>query len=217
MPKYYLGIDPGLTHTGLALIDAQGQVLGIALVLVKPTAKMKAHLGFKKKVDTTNYKLVSIFTRVQSELQTLFETHGVVASDVVTIIEGFWYRPDVGGNRKASNFVYETVAGVAATKCALIQLSLSYHDIMPVQVKRIISWLGYGTPQAELDKLAVENAIKKILGTEQVDDVLRPYAKGYHQHLADAIAIALCAKNLQAYEEYMKIPCKKRKAMKKEN
>ena len=213
MPKYYLGVDPGLTHTGLALIDEQDRLLGVALVLVKPTAKMKLSLGFKKKVETTNYKLGIIFARVQQEINDMLTSNDVSIDDATVVIEGFWYRPESAKNRKMANYIYETISGVAAAKCALMQLKLSYNDIMPIQVKRVISWLSDGVPSIELGKEDVETKVRKIVGDAQVDKFLGEYATGYHQHLSDAIAIALCAKGMSAYEEYMKIPLKKRKQM----
>jgi Holliday junction resolvasome RuvABC endonuclease subunit len=213
MPNYFLGIDPGLTHTGLALIDAQDRLLGVALVLVKPTNRVKANLGLKKKVDTTNYKLAIVFERVRQEITDMFTKNNISKDDVVVILEGFWYRPESSKNRKMANYIYETISGVAASKCALISLQIPYDDIMPVQVKRIISWLSDGMPSPELDKEDVEEKVKNVIGKEQVDSHIGEYAGGYHQHLCDAIAIALCAKNIDAYNNYMKIPLKKRKQM----
>lgn len=210
MAKLYLGIDPGLTNTALAYFDERGQCWGIEMIKVSITPKLKRALP--KKGDRTNYKLRVIFNRMVAFLDRILTELNVAPEDIIVVLEGFWYKPAIkgqNGSRSANNYVFETVAGITATKCALSSRNIFFEEIMPVQVKRIINWIATGKTDV-IDKKGLIPCIKNILGESVLQGVLEGYATSVHEHIIDAVATILAHMKKEEYSAYIKIPIKKR-------
>lgn len=211
MAKIFLGIDPGLTNTALVYFDEQGQYLGLEMIRVALTPKIKK--AIPQKGARVNYKLRTIFTRVSGCLEQLMVETGVAPEDISVSLEGFWYKPAIKGKngfRQANNYVFETVAGITATKCALMNKNISFVEIMPVQVKRIVNWLATGKTDA-IDKKALAICIQQLMGVDVLTKILSEYAVGVHEHIIDAIAAVFAMIKKEEYSNYIKIPIKKRK------
>jgi len=210
MPKLYIGIDPGLSKTGLAAIDEQDRILLTSLILVSPTKKQKTVLDLdKKRTDLVNYKLAQIKNRLEATLTELIKDYD--RDDIVVTVESFAYYAPKKDQRNMVNFIYETIAGITMTKCVLINLNLKWQEILPSQLKRTITLLAEGVPRVKVTKEEVQACIIKLLNGDKAEQELQQYAKNYQEHIADALAICKASRHTADYKKYMKLSEKKRK------
>ena len=210
MSKIYIGIDPGLSKTGLAAIDEQDRVLLTSLILVNPTKKQKTVLDLdKKRTDLVNYKLVQIKNRLEAILVELIKEYN--PDDIVVTVESFAYYAPKQNQRNMVNYIYETIAGITMTKCVLINLNLNWQEVLPSQLKRIITLLAEGAPRVKATKEEIQACIVKLLPGDKAEQELQQYAKNYQEHIADALAICKASRHFDDYKKYMKLPAKKRK------
>lgn len=214
MSKIYIGIDPGLSKTGLAAIDEQDRILHTSLVLVSPTPKQKKMLNLDKRWKLVNYKLQKIYECVNTTLDGIIKDNGVSAEDVVVTLEAFNYRTPAAGARKMVNYIYETIAGITMTKCVLISMGIKWNEIPPSQIKRVITLFALGTAITKASKEDIQDGIRILLDRQAVNDELDKYAKSYQEHVGDAIAICKATKHFEEYQRYMKLSPKKRKEWK---
>lgn len=211
MIKAYLGVDPGLSNIGLTLRSA-GSVDIFDSVYVPINIPAAVKRGFVNNQARTNWKLKQIYNRVKIAIAELMETYNLEASDILAVIESYFYRPSKTG-KSNNNAAYDTVAAVAIIKSLFFYYEIEFDEVMSTQMRRILTWKAYGLPDNKLDKDKVEDVVKDIVGTSLVDDILKDYAKGHHEHIVDSMAFSIVIEYKEAYKEYMKIPLKKRKLM----
>lgn len=203
-----IGIDPGLSKTGLAAIDEQDRILHTELILITPTKKQKNLLKLENRGQLVNHKLTHIKNRLETTLSDLIKANR--DAEIQITMESFGYYAPKKDARKMVNYIYETIAGITMAKCVLIGLNLQWQEIMPVQLKRIMTLFAEGTPRNQVTKEEVQSCVAVLLGNNNVDKELKQYAKNYREHVADALAISKAACHLDEYKRYMKLSSKKR-------
>jgi len=210
MVKAYLGIDPGLTNIGLTLRMAGSSVFVSDYIRINVPIPVKR--GFANNQEQTNWKLRQVFFRVRQAVKDLIASQGLQPEEVFGAIEAFLYRPSTSG-KSFNNASYDTVAAVATVKAVLFDVGIEFVEIISTQMRRILTWHANGFPDDTLDKDAVEDVVKQVLGKSSVDALLSLYAKGHHEHIVDSMAFSIVVEYRSAYQEYMKLPLKKRKQM----
>jgi hypothetical protein len=210
MIKAYLGIDPGLSNIGLTLRLAGSSTFASEFIPINVPLPIKR--GFANNQEAVNWKLRQVFFRVRQAVKDLLAGQNLLPSEVFGAVEAFLYRPSSSG-KSFNNSSYDTVAAVAVIKAVLFESEIEFVEIISTQMRRILTWHANGVPDDNLDKTAVEGVVKNILGDVPVSNLLKIYAKGHHEHIVDSMAFSIVVEHRKAYQEYMKIPLKKRKKM----
>lgn len=173
---YLIGIDPGLSKVGLALVHHNGERTLKDLRLVE-TAKEAKSRKIAVSADD-NRRFHDLHRSVAA-----FLAEVPTGEKVIVGIEGFGYTPGSGRN------LLKTAQAVGVIKGALYASGKIPFEFKPSEIKQTLLGVKSGS------KADIQNALEAKY--PDLIERLDPYAKGKWEHMTDALALAECA-----FEEY---------------
>jgi Holliday junction resolvasome RuvABC endonuclease subunit len=173
---YLVGIDPGLARVGMALVHHNGlrSLVGVDLI---ETDKESSSRKIAVSADD-NRRFHEIHTRVEAFLSKVPS-----GEKALVAIEGFSYVPGSGRN------LLKTAQAVGVIKGAVYASGKIPWEFQPGEIKRVLLGAKSGSKQQ------VHVVLKDRY--PNLEDKLRPYAKGKWEHITDALALTECD-----FEEY---------------